>query len=185
MTSDREELIQVLKDMVSHIELDYVGMKEIPAILIAAKCILAKSPVKQDGWPEKIKIHASIRCSDDVCFCGMSAMNSMHDAFMKVIEGKKEYQALDENVLFELISVFNTRNPDRFYDPKAMAEDRQLAHDICAKFSAPARVPSLMNIEEEVFKNIDWAYGHENMKRVASNKIATEIHRLCCGEGKS
>lgn len=55
--------------------------------------------------------------------------------------------ALDEESLFELISVFNTRNPDRFYDPKAMKEDRQLAHDIYAKFGTK-------ELDEEKIKKI-------------------------------
>lgn len=46
--------------------------------------------------------------------------------------------ALNEEILFEIISKHNTGNPDRFYDPKAMAEDRQMAIDICENFSVPA-----------------------------------------------
>jgi hypothetical protein len=44
---------------------------------------------------------------------------------------------LDEEGLFEIISAHNTSNPDRFYNPKVMAEDRQLAIDICSKFAIP------------------------------------------------
>lgn len=63
---------------------------------------------------------------------------------------------IGEEELFELISVFNTSNPDRFYDPKVMAEDRQLAHDICAKFGRPALEP----LDEEAKAEIEDCIRH-------------------------
>ena len=42
--------------------------------------------------------------------------------------------AVSEEKLFEIISAHNTGNPDRFYNPKAMNEDRELARMIYEKF---------------------------------------------------
>lgn len=65
-----------------------------------------------------------------------------------------ELMALDEEKLYELISKHNTDNPDRFYNPKAMNEDKQLAHDICYKFgqqkATVLSVDSIIHIIEPI-----------------------------------
>ena len=64
---------------------------------------------------------------------------------------------LDEEKLFEIISAHNTGNPDRFYNPKAMNEDRELARMIYEKFSQqPPKEPC----------SHDWQY-NSDIKGVA------------------
>jgi hypothetical protein len=66
------------------------------------------------------------------------APSDLIDEVMEWAERNQDVrEALDEDKLFALISKHNTRNPDRFYDPKAMAEDRQLAIDILEHFRLP------------------------------------------------
>ena len=50
---------------------------------------------------------------------------------------------LDEDELFAIISKHNTNNPDRFYNPKEMTNDRQLAIDICERFGQPSEKKAL------------------------------------------
>jgi hypothetical protein len=47
---------------------------------------------------------------------------------------RSELQRLDVEEIFGIISKYMTRNPDRFYDPKAMADDRELSERICKQF---------------------------------------------------
>lgn len=88
-------------------------------------------------WPEKAKhIPGCELYGQGMCTCGADYANDMLEKCKQAVAkaGETNLVPLDEESLFELISVFNTKNPDRFYDPKAMQEDRQLAIDICEKF---------------------------------------------------